>query len=363
MLAAAPAVGLVAPFWAVAALTRWLARTLPLERPSLRSDQLLELVPHLGQRPRAGLDVRARVDNQLLLSTDLVRVTTDAEGWRDRTLSLDDADIVVFGDGFAFGNGISDDQLFTRLTGNLRTKSVGAPARSMVDSVLWMERLRRRLAGKLVVWLIYLGNDLGDNLHPNLGTRRVPYVRQRTGRWEIHTRHLTGAAWPINGARAGYSSELARFCSEGRESDRALSAARYLIERAAMTCKEAGASLCVMTVPRKSQLEPGGRALLETLSPSPETFDVRRPDRELARWCEELGLSYVALIDHLMAEDYQAGDRLHWRSSGHEKVARLLVERGQPAGASSSARRRVSASSVRVGLAAPPVGKTDEPAT
>ena len=49
----------------------------------------------------------------------------------------------------------------------------------MVQTLLWMERLKDRLAGKLVVWLVFYGNDLMDNLHPNFDRYRTPFVRSR----------------------------------------------------------------------------------------------------------------------------------------------------------------------------------------
>jgi lysophospholipase L1-like esterase len=324
-VAALPALAVTAPFWIVSAFTRRLARELPLERCSLPSDETLEVIPGIGQRPRSNLDVTIRVDNRLLLTSDVVRITTDQEGWRDRETSLDEADVAVFGDGFAFGWGVADRDLFTRQTPELRTKSVGAPARSMVDTVLWLERLLSRLGGKTVVWMIYLGNDLTDNLRPNLKTRRVPFVRRRPTGWAIHTAHLTAETWSLDPEPRNYSADLAQLCTDSAEGRREFAAAIYLLERARTLCRRADADLVVMTVPKRSQLTADGCARLSHLSQDPATFDPRRPDDILGRWCREHAIAYVPLLDHLDADDYQSGDKLHWTPSGHAKVAALIA--------------------------------------
>ena len=52
------------------------------------------------------------------------------------------------------------------LPGEVRIKSIGSPAYSLVHSLMWMERMAPLLEGKLVVWFVYNGNDLADNVYP-----------------------------------------------------------------------------------------------------------------------------------------------------------------------------------------------------
>jgi hypothetical protein len=269
--------------------------------------------------------VRERVDNQLAVSHRAVPITTDDEGWRDRTVTLDDAEVVAFGDGFAFGTGVVDEELFTRIPTHLTCKSLGCPATSMVNGVLLMEQLGHRLTGKTLLWMVYLGNDLYDNLRPNLGSWRVPYVRQRGGSWQIAVDHLGTDRWPFDEPGVSYRSELARLCTGGAESQRAFDAAGYLIGRAHRLSERVGARLCIMTVPKRSQIDPSYRPELRSFSPAPERFDARRPDIALGERCATDGIAFVPLIDHLTPEHYQPTDRLHWNRAGHVKVGDLVA--------------------------------------
>jgi hypothetical protein len=320
-----PSVLVAAPFWSVSALTRLLSGALPLERPSATSRELLVRHPTLGQHSRPSLTVRERVDNQLAVSHRTVTITTDDEGWRDRSVSLDDAEVVAFGDGFAFGSGVVDGQLFTRIPAHIRCKSLGCPATSMVHSVLLMEELGHRLAGKTLLWLIYLGNDLYDNLRPNLGSWRVPYVRRRGGSWQIAVDHLGTDGWPFDKPGVSYRYELARLCTGGAESQRAFDAAGYLIGRAHGLSERVGAKLCIMTVPKRSQIDPSYRPELRSLSPAPDRFDARRPDIALGERCATDGIPFVPLFDHLTPAHYQPTDRLHWNRAGHATVGGLVA--------------------------------------
>src|SRR4029079_11419126 len=69
----------------------------------------------------------------------------------------------------------------------------------MVQEYLWMRRLAPQLRGKMVVWFVYFGNDLYDNLCPDLRGYRKPFLRQ-TGvgdEWEIYSGHVRPEAWSL----------------------------------------------------------------------------------------------------------------------------------------------------------------------
>lgn len=324
LLRTAPALIAASGARSVAALTRLLSERLPLQRGALTSDQVLNTGSrHPWFGARAMLDARVRVDDHNQFTTASVRVTTDDQGWRDASCTLGSSRIVAFGDGFAFGLGASDRHMFTRYTGTA-TKSVGAPGRSMVDTVLQMEEMAQGLSDRTLVWLVYLGNDLTDNLRPFLRGVAVPYVRRRGGSWEVQSAHVEDGAVPLDVQGRDYHTDLAAICSDTPESARALAAADYLIARASRSCEAAGARLVVMTVPRRAQLHRRDRARVHRLSPDQGSFDVRRPDAHLAATCARLGVAFVPLLDHIEARDYQIGDRLHWRRSGHRKVGTLI---------------------------------------
>lgn len=317
-VAALPAVLLSAPFWLVGTLTRWLASTFRLAPPTTDWRELLEYAPEIGWKLRANLDAYGVIEDGAF------RLTTDGEGWRGAH-SIDDADVLVFGDSFAFGHGVDDDQAYFARMSPIAVKPLGSDGYSMVHSTVWMERLRDRMVGKTILWMIYPGNDLHDNLRPSYGEYRMPFVRQRDGRWEIHSAHVSREPWPIPLAYPDYLDELAQMCTPGYASDRAYAAAGYLLERAAATCAAAGARLVVLAVPRRDRIDPGRVAALRERSPDPDRFDPMRPEKELGRRCLALGVEFVRLADHLSAADYFDRD-IHWTPGGHRKVAKLLAD-------------------------------------
>ena len=101
----APVVLLAVPFWLVAGGTRLGHRALTaVKQRAAPWQQLIEYAPKVGWKPKANLRTFAYADKPFF-------VTTDADGWRGKT-TLDDSDVVVFGDSYAFGYGVSDDRCF-----------------------------------------------------------------------------------------------------------------------------------------------------------------------------------------------------------------------------------------------------------
>ena len=97
-----PILFLALPFWGVSGATRAITG---LIRPKvLPWQQLIEYEPTVGWKPKSNLDAYANADG-------VFRLTTDAEGWRGPT-SLEESEIVVFGDSFAFGYGADDKKFY-----------------------------------------------------------------------------------------------------------------------------------------------------------------------------------------------------------------------------------------------------------
>ncbi len=306
------------PFWGMGFAVRagsGLWRRMRIEASPWQ--ELVRFEPVVGWRPRAGLRAYAE-------GSRVFRLTTDREGWRGRA-TLEDAGIVVFGDSFAFGHGADDGDFFADLRKHPTVKSVGANGYNMVQALLWMERLSDRLGDKLVVWFVYYGNDLYENLRPNLDRYRMPFVRQQEGSdWEIVTSHVREEPWPFPTPRR-YYARLAEICCPTFLSERVFAACRYLIRRGQSVCGEAGASLAIMGIPDITQISTEGIHRLEMAAPAGQRPDAALPDRRLREICGQFGLPFVALRDHLGPEHHQEGD-CHWNRRGHRRVAALLAE-------------------------------------
>lgn len=311
-----PVVLLALPLWAVSALTRWLTRLGFLEPKSLPWHELIQYEPVVGARTRANLDTYGRGE-------DIFRLTTDAEGWRGHG-TLDDADIVVFGDSFAFGHGVDDKHVYAELIPGLKVKPIASDAYSMVHGLLWMHRLASRLRGKTVVWFVYCGNDLADNLKPDLWGYRMPFLKGNPGEsWEILTDHVSPEPWPFRPppGRANPARLYAEFSTPSWYTERVFSAADYLISEAASLCQESDAQLVVISIPLTAQVKDPQKVRL--LSSAPDRVDLELADRRLGQSCRVYGVPFVPLLPQVNAAHYWQQD-IHWNPSGHRLVADLL---------------------------------------
>lgn len=193
-----------------------------------------------------------------------------------------------------------------------------------------MERLAPRLAGKSVVWFVFYGNDLHENLLPNsLDQYRAPFVRRRHGsaHWEVVTSHVSSEPWPFPNRPEG--SMVAELSTPGFLAERAFSACEYLIGRARGACEAVGASLQVWGVPDYRLLSDAGRAILAARARDAEAFDPGLIDRELGRVCRAAGVPFLALSEHLESGDHLEKDS-HWSPRGHRRVAALLSDSQRP---------------------------------
>ena len=316
LLVAIAVVGL--PFWIVAAGTRLIARVLEPKTVSWQS--IVDYHPTLGWKPKANVDVHCCTD-------DVFHVTTGADGWRGR-LTVAEANIVALGDSFVFGYGASDHEMFAELVPNLRVKAIGAPGYNLVQELLILRQISSELSGKLVVWFIFLGNDLWDNLYPYMQIYRTPFLRgvDHNGTWRIENTHLSPKTRPYRfGAwhERVTREQLADLCSSTYLSQRAYSACEFLIREADQICRQNGALFSVFTIPDPSQLSSEGREALKACSSDPGSFDARLPDRKISEICSKLGVPLIVGQDHLVRGDYRQVDR-HWTAKGHQRVAELL---------------------------------------
>lgn len=311
-----PALLLALPLWAVSVLTRRLEALGVLEPKSLPWQELIQYEPVVGARTRANLDTYGCAE-------DIFRLTTDAEGWRGHT-TLDDAHVVVFGDSFAFGHGVDDKYVYAELTPGLKVKPIASDAYSMVHGLLWMRRLASRLPGKTVVWFIYCGNDLADNLNPELWGYRMPFLKGNPGEsWEIRTDHVSPEPWPFRPppGRANPARLYAEFSTPSWYTERVFGAADHLISEAASLCNDADAKLIVMSIPLSAQVKDPDK--VRHLSTEPDRVDLELSDRRLEESCRAYGVPFVPLLPHVDPAHYWQQD-IHWNPSGHRLVADLL---------------------------------------
>jgi hypothetical protein len=322
-IAIIPCVILLLPAIVVIALLSWFVSAVHaiarrIERTHIPWTDLIEFDQQLGWKPRPNLDTY-----YLAADDDVFRIVTDREGWPGVT-TIEESEVIVIGDSFAFGYGIDTNRSFASLMGDVSVKAVAAPGYSMVHCVRLMEQLGERLRGKLIIWFTFLENDLQDNIAPEMSGYRAPFVRRDpdSGTWEIFDRHVSPTKWDcsLSDARRLFPS----FCVPGPAAERAYDASDFLIQRAQLACERVAAHLVVVTIPHSMQLTDSGRREMAALSGAPSAFDADLPDRRIGESCRRWGVSLVLGMQHLSSAHYKRREGIHWNQSGHREIARLL---------------------------------------
>jgi hypothetical protein len=322
-----PLLILVLPLWAFSTLTRAIADRLARRTSPWQS--IIEYEPELGWKQKPNLRVRYADKNG-----DSCRIQTDAEGWPGAE-SIEQSDVVVFGDSFTFGYGVDFADAYFSQSKNCRIKAIGSPGYNMVQALLWMRRYASRLRGKTVVWFICMENDLAENLKAYTSdSYPTPFLRARNGTtdWEIIADHLQPKTWLERETGISNTILFAYLCTPCPYSERVYAAARYLIQEAKTICQSHGARLVLFSIPYKMQLEPKGRAVLRNLLRAPEELDLEYPDKRLSAICGELEIPFIAGARHLTAADYKPRDG-HWNAAGNRKVAEVIERHHRETGA------------------------------
>lgn len=302
------------PFGFVAWFTRRVQQW--LEPVTVQWKDLIRFDPVVGWKPKPSMRAFCSAEG-----ADTFYVETDDDGWCGRT-TLEQAPLVVFGDSYAFGYAVNRP-FFRVLSSQLPIKAIGAPGYSMVQELLLITKLAPRLGGKLVVWFIYPGNDLTDNLSPAMTTYgyRMPFVLESKTRrgWDIVTSHVQPQKWSA-GARYDRARKISAVFGKNPGSDRVYGACEFLIEQGQAVCKGAGARLVVLTIPWTIQFErlPWGGV-------SDPTIDPELPDRNIGAICARLHVEFVPGKKHLSMRHYIPGEG-HLNEEGHRRLAEILYD-------------------------------------
>jgi hypothetical protein len=313
-----PLVLLALPFWVVASLTRALCR--PFESQAVSWQDVIEFDPIIGWKPRKGLDTFCSFE------AGTFHVRTDPQGWPGKS-SIAESQIVVFGDSFAFGYGVNAEAMFSELNPKLHIKSIGAPGYNMAQELMLMRQFSSQLQGKLVVWFIYMGNDLWENLQPNMHSYRTPFVREVKGTagWEIVTTHISPTKWHYHFADTLRAAERFAGVFSGTTflSQRMYSACEFMISQGRDVCHQVGARLVVMTIPVALQVSRSDWERSMADRPDAKLLDPDLPDQKMREICSKLGVHFIAAKDFLSTRDYIPVEG-HWNERGHQRVATAL---------------------------------------
>lgn len=316
-----PMLFIIFPVWlfvflCVALHKRWISSATSWEH-------IVKYDPHIGWKPRPNLNKVYYLDHV----GDRGSIITDQEGWPCK-YNIEDSDIVVFGDSFAFGYGSEIENTYFGMNKEIRIKPISAAGYNMVQELLLMKQYRNRLKDKLVIWFICLENDLSENLRfENSRYYTSPFVRinNTNHSWEMVTSHLQPDKWLYGEIKSNNTLRFATICTPSAYSDRVFSACEYLIQQGKEICDSVGAEMLIFTIPDKKQLSKDGIMQFTNRLPPDSEFDPDFPDAKIKEICNRLNISFLSGKSHLNIEDYKINDS-HWNKKGNKKVSGLLVD-------------------------------------
>lgn len=315
--------------------------------PWIRSDAL-------GFRLAPGISVRMRGPEYD------VEIATNSLGMRDDEPGPKSAPrVLLLGDSFAMGYGVERGRIFADLLEaelGIDVVNAGTGGYEIVQQLRVLEQNASALHPDLVVYALYLGNDLAQNdewevrADGSLHNRQREYpVRQKS---ELKLARLVRDG--LYGIRRGRSEKEGEWlplegylglCERtlGDEAAGDYDEAAELLGRLSQQAGKLGMPLLVLMLPYRSMVEPAALAGLERRIPDlASRYDLARPAREIGARMAARGIDHADTTPYLAAEHGRSGAALffpidgHLTEAGHEAVARfagpLIRERlpGQP---------------------------------
>jgi hypothetical protein len=314
-----PILLLAVPFLLMSRTVNWFGR---VAEPEIgEPNSLVRFDSVLGWRPSPNLDT-----HYLVKGADVYPLVTDSDGWPGK-LTLNESQIVILGDSYAYGYGAHKGESFADLLPEIKVKALASPGYDMVQETLLLQAYAPKLKGKLVLWWIYLENDLPDNMRPASDGYRKPFITESrdTGRWEILTSHIREDKWHHT-IRSNNMETFSHLCAPTPIAERHYAACAHLINLAADTCREHEIPLVIMTIPNVNQLSARGHQRLLSYGVAKGAFDPNYPDKRIGQICATQGIPFVPFQGQLRDSDYNTYERFHWNRTGHAKAAAAIRE-------------------------------------
>jgi hypothetical protein len=137
--------------------------------------------------------------------------------------------------------------------------------------------------------------------------------------WEIFSKHLQPEKWPLH-PRFDRNKKISAVFGRNIASDRVYAACEYLIAQGQTVCRQAGASLAVLTIPWMIQFDE-----LPWPGTTDTTLEPDLPDRKIGEICTKLGVEFLSGRHHFLRHHYIA-DEGHLNEEGHQRLAAILTD-------------------------------------
>jgi len=256
--------------------------------------------------------------------------------------------VLLLGDSFAMGYGVDRGELFADLLEqelHVDVVDAGTGGYEIVQQPRVLAEFGSRLQPDLVVYALYLGNDLAQNDEWEVlddGTLRN-VVREYPVRQPKEIKLARLVRDFLYGVRMGRSEKEGEWlpfegylglCERtlGPEAVRDYDDAERLLGELADGSRTLGVPLLVLMLPYRSMVEPEALASLARKVPELESrYDLARPAREIGRRMSDRGIAHADATPFLVDEHRRTGQALffpidgHLTPAGHAAVARFAA--------------------------------------
>ena len=256
--------------------------------------------------------------------------------------------VLLLGDSFAMGYGVPRGQIFADLLEKqlgIDVVDAGTGGYEIVQQPRMLADLAPRLQPDLVVYALYLGNDLAQNdeweITPDgvLRNRQRQYPVQQAREVKL-VRLVQDFLYGVRQGRSEKEGEWLPFdgylalCARdlGEDARRDYADADRLLGDVQAEAKRLGIPLLVVEIPYRSMVEPEARASLARKVPGlEEHYDLGRPAREIGARMDARGIAHADATPFLVQQHATTGEGLffpidgHLTPAGHAALARFLA--------------------------------------
>jgi len=270
-------------------------------------------------------------------------VLANSFGARDDEASLENPDITLLGDSFAFGCGVEKEQScesFLEKLCRVAVLNLGLSGYGTVQEFLILKRWAARhkqLKNKLIVFLFY-PNDLSENLGYGFGSYPTVYTENGLTRFSKCTRDgygrwLKACNKSMSRGLNKHSYFASEWCSFIKRTKNALKGKKTEPsgEENDRTIKKADDGFGLVVKEIKAFCDKEGARILFVYCPTAAYYQERAKsidDSSVSRirhFLTETSIPFIDLRSALAEKDYYTYDG-HWRPSGHYKAALAIKD-------------------------------------
>jgi hypothetical protein len=276
-----------------------------------------------------------------------VEIATNSLGYRDDEpgapgATEDSPSILVLGDSFAMGYGVARPMIFPDIVEKLlpgRVFNAGTGGYEIVQQPRVLAELAPRVKPDLVVYALYLGNDLAQNdewevrSDGTLHNRKRVYPVRQAGEIKL-VRLVRDSIYGVRQGRSEKEGEWLPFegylglCERepGAEAIKDFEEAGRLLEELQAKARDLGVPLLVVLLPYRPMVEPQALASLARKVPDLERrYDLGRPGREIGARLRAAGIDYVDATPWLVEQIRREQAPLYFPIDGHLTEAGHMV--------------------------------------